>query len=216
MGMPESVSWIEPYRSQYPLIIPRDVWRRIWDSGLRRFALLLFIGVALWIPIIWSIRNYLPEGDAKRFMWFAPRVFVLFLILPIWVYYATALLLRTFHAFCPPFVEVSREGIRVPLNFFPFCNIQRVEVVESGARAKLTFSAGRQRRTCELAPHVDVAALRALLDSRDARAVAPPAVRLDSFWRLQLAIGVTCVAVAGVGYACVLLFGTLITGHWIW
>lgn len=215
MGSPAIIAWEEPWREQFPLVVPLRAWLRIWPTFWAELGRPALIALPLCGLIIWLVRKDLPAEVTERLIWLPPKLGLLLMILPVFGYYASALLIRCVYILSPPFAEVSRQGIRVPLRFYPYSKIQTCALVREGEKAWLTFTSGREERKSEIPADVDLAALQSLLDARDAQATNAPVTRSKyvSELRLHLAALTVFAGFVVVSWVFVALAGLIMTGR---
>lgn len=173
MWTPKVIGWEESWRREYPLAVPLRTWVRAWGilfAPNGRPVLLAAIPCAL---ILWIARGYLTTEEWSRVLRLFAVAFVMLLFGGPVGCHSLAILFQCIFTFCPPFAEVSRKGVRVSGRFFPYAEIQVIEVAEENGRTWLRFTSGRDQRKSEIPPTVDLAALRDLLAVRDKGAARP-------------------------------------------
>ncbi len=187
--VPEMIAWEEPWRDQTPLRVPLRSWLAAWKMVWAELGHPFLLALPPCAIIVWFVRDDLTATQVRQLVWMVPKLVVLLLVLPAYAYYATALLLRCWYAFSPPFAQVTRAGVRLPLRFIPFSKIEQTDVLEAGGRAWLTLASGRLRLKSEIPSSVDRQALQALLAARDVDATKPIGIKTnyDSLGRLLLA-----------------------------
>jgi len=201
MGTPEMIAWEEPWRKQYPLVPPVRSWlaraKACWQRSRR--ALLISVGPCL--LIIWFVHIYVRDVELGSGLWLLlPLLFrlLLFLLLfPLWLHYLTAIGVRCIYPFMSPFVEVTRWGVRAPMQFYSYAKIHSIEVVQAEGRAWLDLAWATGRRRLEIPPSVDLQTLKKLLQERDNTGAKAPKSKnkSDSFGRLMVGMLAAMIAI---------------------
>jgi len=202
MGTPEMIAWEEPWRKQYPLVVPLRSYLAMLKAYARMLWRTLLPALISCLLILWLVHVYLPDVDLRSSLWFClsflPRLFLGLLFVPLGMLYVPVIIHRSAYTFVRPFVEVTRGGVRVPAQFFPFAKVKSIEVVEANGRAWLSLTSGHVRRRLEIPPSVDLPALKTLLQERDQTASKCPKStnENDSFGRFLLAV--LAMLIAGI------------------